>query len=235
MMTTLVCSAHTRHPSRFRNITLIGIPQLHILIIHLYYLGFQYTHSGARFRSSLSYLEFTPAMPSGNFGGDLTYVKLPKCRTNVDLPCRRYSFSADPIGSRHQLFPLPSHERQQHSLTHVTGSQTSKLNFLSQINSERVLTPPYGRPLEDGDIVNIDVTVYIGGYHGDTSRTFIVGDVVSFSSSPQPPLYLSTSRTGRAGKAAGRHHEQRAGSHNSVLWPGETVQRNRKGHSYISV
>jgi methionine aminopeptidase len=34
------------------------------------------------------------------------------------------------------------------------------------------------RPLEDGDIVNIDVTVFLDGYHGDTSRTFAVGDVV---------------------------------------------------------
>jgi len=31
------------------------------------------------------------------------------------------------------------------------------------------------RALLDGDIVNIDVTVYLNGYHGDTSRTFFVG------------------------------------------------------------
>lgn len=31
--------------------------------------------------------------------------------------------------------------------------------------------------LQDGDIVNIDVTAYIGGMHGDTNRTFLVGDV----------------------------------------------------------
>lgn len=37
----------------------------------------------------------------------------------------------------------------------------------------------YSRPLEDGDIVNIDITVYFDGYHGDTSRTFLVGNVVS--------------------------------------------------------
>ncbi|KAF8756789.1 hypothetical protein HU200_011046 [Digitaria exilis] len=28
---------------------------------------------------------------------------------------------------------------------------------------------PDSRPLEDGDIINIDVTVYLNGYHGDTS------------------------------------------------------------------
>eukprot|EP01025_Chloroclados_australasicus_P001755 TRINITY_DN10430_c0_g1_i2.p1 TRINITY_DN10430_c0_g1~~TRINITY_DN10430_c0_g1_i2.p1 ORF type:complete len:242 (-),score=23.84 TRINITY_DN10430_c0_g1_i2:201-848(-) len=31
------------------------------------------------------------------------------------------------------------------------------------------------RPLRDGDIINIDVTVWLDGYHGDTSRTFFVG------------------------------------------------------------
>lgn len=36
---------------------------------------------------------------------------------------------------------------------------------------------PDSRALEDGDIVNIDVTVYLNGYHGDTSATFTVGDV----------------------------------------------------------
>jgi methionyl aminopeptidase len=34
------------------------------------------------------------------------------------------------------------------------------------------------RPLEDGDIINIDVTIYLNKYHGDTSETFLVGDVV---------------------------------------------------------
>ncbi|KAG5528774.1 hypothetical protein RHGRI_029438 [Rhododendron griersonianum] len=29
----------------------------------------------------------------------------------------------------------------------------------------------------DGDIVNIDVTVYLNGYHGDTSKTFYCGEV----------------------------------------------------------
>ncbi|KAJ1698043.1 hypothetical protein LUZ63_006555 [Rhynchospora breviuscula] len=36
---------------------------------------------------------------------------------------------------------------------------------------------PDSRPLKDGDIINIDVTVYLNGYHGDTSKTFFCGDV----------------------------------------------------------
>jgi methionyl aminopeptidase len=35
---------------------------------------------------------------------------------------------------------------------------------------------PDGRTLKDGDIVNIDVTVIKNGFHGDTSRMFLVGD-----------------------------------------------------------
>ena len=36
---------------------------------------------------------------------------------------------------------------------------------------------PDSRELEDGDIVNIDITAFIGGVHGDTNATFLVGDV----------------------------------------------------------
>lgn len=34
---------------------------------------------------------------------------------------------------------------------------------------------PDARPLVDGDIVNIDVTAYIYGYHGDLNETVLVG------------------------------------------------------------
>jgi len=36
---------------------------------------------------------------------------------------------------------------------------------------------PGDRVLKNGDIVNIDVTVIKDGYHGDTSRMFVLGDV----------------------------------------------------------
>ena len=34
---------------------------------------------------------------------------------------------------------------------------------------------PDGRPLKNGDIINIDVTVFYKGYHGDTSKTLEIG------------------------------------------------------------
>ena len=36
---------------------------------------------------------------------------------------------------------------------------------------------PDSTVIEDGDIVNIDVTAYIDGVHGDTNATFLAGDV----------------------------------------------------------
>ncbi|WCT72389.1 type I methionyl aminopeptidase [Sphingomonas naphthae] len=36
---------------------------------------------------------------------------------------------------------------------------------------------PSDRTLKDGDIVNIDVTPLLGGWHGDTSRMYLVGNV----------------------------------------------------------
>ncbi len=36
---------------------------------------------------------------------------------------------------------------------------------------------PDDRVVEDGDIVNIDITAYLDGVHGDTNATFLAGDV----------------------------------------------------------
>lgn len=36
---------------------------------------------------------------------------------------------------------------------------------------------PNDKPLKDGDIVNIDVTLIVDGWHGDSSRMFMVGTV----------------------------------------------------------
>ncbi|MBW2240474.1 MAG: type I methionyl aminopeptidase [Deltaproteobacteria bacterium] len=37
--------------------------------------------------------------------------------------------------------------------------------------------PDEGRALREGDIVNVDVTPLLNGWHGDSSRTFMIGDV----------------------------------------------------------
>ncbi len=41
---------------------------------------------------------------------------------------------------------------------------------------------PDSRPLQEGDIVNVDITGFLGGVHGDTNATFVVGAVDEESS-----------------------------------------------------
>src|SRR5690606_5153588 len=36
---------------------------------------------------------------------------------------------------------------------------------------------PDSTVIEDGDIVNVDITAYLDGVHGDTNATFLAGDV----------------------------------------------------------
>ncbi len=36
---------------------------------------------------------------------------------------------------------------------------------------------PDSRPLREGEIVNVDVTIFLGGVHGDTNATFAVGEI----------------------------------------------------------
>lgn len=36
---------------------------------------------------------------------------------------------------------------------------------------------PDQRPLKDGDIVNLDVSCYFEGFHGDLNETYLVGNV----------------------------------------------------------
>ncbi|XP_002741459.1 methionine aminopeptidase 1D, mitochondrial-like [Saccoglossus kowalevskii] len=50
-------------------------------------------------------------------------------------------------------------------------------SLCTSVNNVMVHGIPDSRPLEDGDIINLDVTVYHDGYHGDVSETCIVGNV----------------------------------------------------------
>jgi methionyl aminopeptidase len=49
-------------------------------------------------------------------------------------------------------------------------------SICTSVNNVMVHGIPDDRPLQNGDIINIDVTVYLNGYHGDCSETFFVGD-----------------------------------------------------------
>ena len=49
-------------------------------------------------------------------------------------------------------------------------------SICTSINHQVCHGVPGDKPLKKGDIVNLDITVIKDGYHGDTSRMFIVGD-----------------------------------------------------------
>ena len=68
--------------------------------------------------------------------------------------------------------------------TIARGAYPSPLNYhnfpkscCTSINEVICHGIPDSTVLKDGDIVNIDITCYIGGYHGDCSETFLVGNV----------------------------------------------------------
>ncbi|CAI9292278.1 unnamed protein product [Lactuca saligna] len=71
-----------------------------------------------------------------------------------------------------------------HEATIAAGAYPSPLNYhffpkscCTSVNEVICHGIPDGRKLEDGDIVNIDVTVYYKGVHGDLNETYFVGNV----------------------------------------------------------
>ena len=50
-------------------------------------------------------------------------------------------------------------------------------SICSSINEVICHGIPDDTVLEDGDILNIDITAYIDGFHGDSNQTFLIGDV----------------------------------------------------------
>ncbi|HNJ82198.1 MAG TPA: type I methionyl aminopeptidase, partial [Piscinibacter sp.] len=73
-------------------------------------------------------------------------------------------------------------------IVNVQGAVPAPLNYAppgytpypksicTSINHQVCHGIPNDRPLKNGDIVNIDVTVIKDGWHGDTSRMFVVGE-----------------------------------------------------------
>ncbi|GBF89157.1 methionine aminopeptidase [Raphidocelis subcapitata] len=69
-----------------------------------------------------------------------------------------------------------------HEMIVGAGAYPSPLNYgkfpksvCTSVNECLCHGIPDSRPLQEGDIINIDVTVYLDGYHGDTSAMFYVG------------------------------------------------------------
>ncbi len=77
--------------------------------------------------------------------------------------------SHDYIVNVQQAIPAPLHYAP-------AGYQPYPKSICTSINHQVCHGIPGERVLKNGDIVNIDITVIKDGWHGDTSRMFIVGD-----------------------------------------------------------
>jgi len=75
-------------------------------------------------------------------------------------------------------------DRLAHARTIELGAYPSPLNYMgfpksicTSVNEVVVHGIPDSRELENGDIINCDITVFIDGMHGDCSETVFVGEV----------------------------------------------------------
>ena len=85
------------------------------------------------------------------------------------------------------------------------------------VNDEVIHGIPGPRRLEEGDIVSVDVGAYIDGYHGDSCKTFAVGEISdkakALMKSTEESLYLAIKmirpgvRLGDIGAAIQKYNE----------------------------
>jgi len=73
-------------------------------------------------------------------------------------------------------------DRIVHEAVVSRGAYPSPLNYHSfpkscctSVNEVICHGIPDNRPLQEGDIINLDITCYLNGYHGDCSEMFVVG------------------------------------------------------------
>ena len=71
-------------------------------------------------------------------------------------------------------------------MAYQTGASDIFLDVSSPF-SDATLSEAHRRALQNGDIINIDITVYLNGWHGDNAATFPVGIVVR---PPSPTLTI---------------------------------------------
>ena len=114
-------------------------------------------------------------------------------------------------------------DRVVHEATIERNAYPSPLNYYTfpksvctSVNEIICHGIPDDRPLEEGDIVNIDVSVYVGGYHADLNETFFVGKQDKESSKLVKCAYdcltdaVAACRPGTLYKDIGTHITKRA-------------------------
>jgi methionyl aminopeptidase len=120
--------------------------------------------------------------PAPHAGGDVqTADTIERMRVASKIAARALLAAADVIAPGVTTDEI---DRAGHTYMIEQGAYPSTLGYkgfpkslCTSVNEVICHGIPDARPLEDGDIVNIDVTAYINGVHGDTNATFLVGDV----------------------------------------------------------
>src|SRR5256885_891706 len=100
---------------------------------------------------------------AGRLAAEVLDLMVPEVKpglTTSDLDKRAYEYVLD-----HQALPA------------CLGYRGYRHTLCTSINHVVCHGIPNAKPLREGDIVNIDVTVIVDGWHGDTSRMFLVGEV----------------------------------------------------------
>ena len=91
------------------------------------------------------------------------FVKPGVTTAEIDRLCHAYM-----VDVQHTV-PAPLHYAPP-------GYRPYPKSICTSVNHQVCHGIPGDKPLKNGDIVNIDVTVIKDGFHGDTSRMFLVGD-----------------------------------------------------------
>lgn len=120
--------------------------------------------------------------PAPYLGSD---VQDPETLERMRIACRLAAQARDLVGS-HARPGVSTDEldRIGHEFLCDHGAYPSTLGYrgfpkslCTSVNEVVCHGIPDSRELRDGDIVNVDVTAFIDGVHGDTNATFAVGEV----------------------------------------------------------
>src|ERR1700748_1150105 len=103
----------------------------------------------------------------------------------IRVACRLAAQARDPVGEHGAaVFTTDELARIGHDFLIDHGASPSTLGYkgfpkslCTSVNEVVCHGIPDARVIEDGDIVNIDITAYLDGVHGDTNATFLAGDV----------------------------------------------------------
>jgi methionyl aminopeptidase len=110
-------------------------------------------------------------------------IKSQREREGIRISCKMATETLLLVGERiHAGMTTEEINRLVHEDTVRRGAIPSPLNYhgfpksvCTSINEVVCHGIPGAQTLKNGDIINVDVTTFFGGFHGDTSATFYIG------------------------------------------------------------